>query len=248
VSEIVTTTDLGGGVFQITLDDPAERNRISDRLCTDLIGTLDALGQDAAVKVLVLAGTSQVFVAGGTLDMLRRFASGKADAKDLLLPERLMGFRAPIVAALEGHAVGGGLTLALCCDTIVAAAERRYGANFATLGFTPGMGTTALLPALVGHHFASEMLLTGRFYKGRELAGRGLFNHVLPSADVLPAAIDIARRMADKPAHVIELIKATLSRPRRRALVDAVASEHLMHRVCFDGPASLAALEEHYLR
>jgi 4-carboxy-3-alkylbut-2-enoyl-[acp] decarboxylase len=248
VSEIVTTTELGDGVFQLTLDDPLERNRISERLCLDLIAALDALGQEATLKVVVLAGSHDVFVAGATLEMLHRLAGGEADAKDLLLPERLIGFRVPIVAALEGHAVGGGLTLGLCCDVIVAAAERRYGANFATLGFTPGMGTTALLPALVGHHFASEMLLTGRFYKGRELTGRGLFNHVLPSADVLPAAIDIARQIADKPTHVIELIKATLSRPRRRALVDAVACEHLMHRLCFDRPETVALLDERYLR
>jgi polyketide biosynthesis enoyl-CoA hydratase PksI len=248
VPDIVTTSHLGDGVFQITIDDAGERNRISDRLCVDLVEALAAVGEHPSLKVVVLAGTPEVFVAGATLDMLRRFARGEADAKDLVLPERLLGFRAPIVAALEGHAVGGGLTIALCCDVIVAAAERRYGANFAALGFTPGMGTTALLQPLVGHHFAGEMLLTGRFYKGRELAGRGLFNHVLPSSDVLPAAIDIARRMAGNPAHVLELIKATLSRSRLRALAEAAASEHLMHRACFDNPESLALLEERYVR
>jgi polyketide biosynthesis enoyl-CoA hydratase PksI len=248
VPDIVATTHLGDGVFQLTIDAAEERNRISERLCTDLVAALDELGHETSLKVLVMAGTPEVFVAGATLEMLRRLARGEADARDLVLPQRLLGFRAPIVAALEGHAVGGGLTIALCCDVIVAAAERRYGVNFAMLGFTPGMGTTSLLQTLVGHHFASEMLLTARFYKGRELAGRGLFNHVLPSADVLPAAIDIARRIADNPAHVVELIKATLSGPRRRALVDAVAHEHLMHRVCFANPESLARLEERYMR
>lgn len=246
--EIVSTTDLGGGVFQLTLDEVAERNRMSERLCAELLVALDALAGDPSLRAVVLAGTREVFLAGGTLDMLRGIARGEAHARDLLLPERFLQFRAPIIAAMEGHAVGGGLTLGLCCDVIVAAAERRYGANFATLGFTPGMGTTALLPALVGHHFASEMLLTGRYYKGRELAGRGLFNHVLPSAAVLPAAIDIARRIAENPPHVVEMIKATLSRPRSRALVDALAAEHLMHRVCFARPETLEIIEERYPR
>lgn len=137
--------------------------------------------------------------------------------------------------------------LALCCDILVASESSRYGVNFTNMGFTPGMGTTSLLPALVGHHFASEMMLTGKLYKGRELKGRGLFNYVVPAEEVLDVSLDIARRIAEKPRHVIEMLKETLSLPRRQALQEAVSREHLMHKICFSRSDTAAHIESTYL-
>ncbi len=247
MAEIIRITDLGSGISRLGMDDPAEENRLSDRMCRELLAALDALSADPALKVVVLTGRSDVFCAGGTLEMLRQIASGEVAARDLLLPERLLAFPLPIVGALEGHAVGGGLTLALCCDVLVAAEEKRYGANFASMGFTPGMGTTALLPALVGHQLASEMMLTSAFYKGRELRGRSLFNHVVPGREVLDRAVDLARRMAEKPRYVLAGIKETLALPRRRTLADAMSREHLLHAMCFSQPETAAILEANYL-
>lgn len=246
MSNLLTTTDLRDGIIQVTLNDPAHENCLTPRLCAELGAVLQELREAADLKVLILAGRPDVFCGGGTLEMLQDVISGKTDAKDLLLPRQIISFPVPVIGALEGHAVGAGLMLALCCDIVVAAEGRRYGANFTSLGFTPGMGTTFLLPALVGHQLASEMMYTAKLYKGRELRERGLFAHVVPGPVVASTAVSLARRIADKPRHVLEMLKDGMSLPRRRGVEDAMSREHLMHKVSFMKPEVASMLLENF--
>lgn len=242
----LTTTLLDGGIARITLDDPATRNCLDAARCAEYTAVLDRLQADPAVKVLLLAGTREVFCAGGTLETVRRFVAGDVDPVVPMLGVRVASFPLPVVAALEGSAAGGGLMLALCADVRVAAEGRRYGFNFTALGFTPGDGSTALLPPLVGYARALEMLCTAKYYKGRELRDAGLFNHVVPDAAVMDVALDVARRIADKPRHVLELLKSELALPRRKALQEALHRERLLHQVCAGRPETFAHLEDSY--
>lgn len=243
----ILLTNLEDGIFQLTMDDPETENRLSEELCNEFMISLTRLATEPSLKVLIVSGRSDVFCAGATLNVIKQVASGNADVKDLSLPDRLLSFPVPIIAALQGHAVGGGVALALYCDILIASETSRYGVNFTTLGFTPGMGVLSVLPALVGHHFASEMILTGKLYKGRELKGRGLFNYIVPSEEVSTLALDMARRIAEKPRHVLDMVKDTLSLPRRQALQAALSREHLMHKICFGVPNTLAHIEAAYL-
>jgi polyketide biosynthesis enoyl-CoA hydratase PksI len=215
-------------------------------LCAELEEALAELTGDRAIRVLLLSGSPRIFCAGATLESLRRIAGGEFEVRDLATARRILEFPVPVVAAVEGHAVGGGLLLAVCCDITVASESNRYGVNFTDLGFTPGMGATALLPSLLGPQFASEMMFTAKFYKGRELRHKGLFTHIVSSAEVMPLARDIADRIAVKPRHVLEMLKETLALPRRRALEGAVARESLMHRLCFARPETAALIEDTY--
>lgn len=244
----VANTRRGEGIVQLTLNDPEQQNRLHPAFCAELEEALAELAADPALKVVILAGRSEVFCAGATLKTLQAVAAGTAAVADLELPRRLLEFPLPIIGALEGHAVGGGLVLALCCDMRVACESSRYSMNFADLGFTPGMGATSLLPGLVGNAFASEMFLTAKFYKGRELQGRGLFNYVVPKEQVLSLATDLAQRVAAKPRHVVELLKQALSLPRRQALQEALQREQLMHTICFSRPETATSLELSYGR
>jgi polyketide biosynthesis enoyl-CoA hydratase PksI len=197
----------------------------------------------------LLEGLRDVFCAGASLDFLRRLSRGEADESSWWsLPEIFLSFPMPIIGSVTGHAVGGGLLVALYCDMVVAAEESRYGFNFIDLGFTPGMGATTLLPALVGTHFANEMLLTGKLYRGRELRERSVFNRVVPAAQVDGVVLDIARSLALKPAPVLALLKEALSLPRRRALPDTLQREALMHRICFASPDTARRIDELYAR
>jgi len=243
----VSITHVDEGVTCVRMDDEGQQNRLTEELIDELMASLRALAADTALKAVVLAGRNDVFSGGGALEMLQKIASGDANAKDLLLPAELVGFPVPIIAALEGHAVGAGLAVALCCDIVVASESARYSANFTSMGFTPGLGVTSLLPALVGYGFASEMMMTAKFYKGRELKDRGLFTHVVPSAEVLALAIDIARRIAERPRHVITMLKAELAAPRRRLLMEAMSREHSMHQICFSRPDTKALIEAAYI-
>lgn len=247
MSEQIVRSNLGDGVYRLRMNSDATRNTLTNDFCTDLMVEIEQLARDPDVRVLLLTGATEVFCAGGSLETLRAVAEGDFEVKDLALPRVLLGFPLPVIGAVRGHAVGGGLALALCCDITVAAEDRRYGANFMAMGFTPGMGVTALLPALAGYSMAAEMMFTARFYTGRELAGRGLFTHVVPGADVEMCAEDIARRISEKPRDVLELLKETLSAPRRAALEAAISREHLMHRICFDREGTRNRIEAEYL-
>lgn len=245
----LVTANLEGGVFELRLDDAEHDNRVDVDFGDEIVHALEALAREPALKVLVLSGRPEVFCAGGRLEFLLKLATGQAEERSLFrLPFGVLSFPLPIVAAMEGHAVGGGFMLALYCDLLVAASNRRYGVNFAAMGFTPGVGTTSLLPALVGHHFASEMILTAKTYRGRDLVGRSLFNRVVPSAEVKATAIDLARSIADKPRHVLEMLKDAMALPRRQALLQGMHQEHLMHKICFDRPETKAMIESTYLK
>ncbi|WBB82279.1 polyketide synthase [Micromonospora sp. WMMD882] len=245
---MIEVTADGSGIVRLAVCDPERENRLSAELVDALMATLDKLAADPSVKVLLVTGTREVWCAGGTLTMLKEMASGVYDERRLLaLSDRLLSFPVPVVGALEGHAVGGGLALALCCDLTVAAEERRYAVNSASMGFAPAMGLSVLLPAAVGHHVAAEMIFTGKYYKGRELADRRLFNAVVPGDEVLAHATDLAEQIAEKPRYVLELLKETLALPKRHLLQEAVAREPLMNRICFNQPGSDALLDQTYL-
>ncbi|WP_218081865.1 polyketide synthase [Anthocerotibacter panamensis] len=248
MTERVTITGLEEGVFQLKMDDPELENRLSGELAADLVAALDRLEQEPSLKVLLLAGRREVFSAGGSLDLLDRLVQGTLEEKSLfVLPNRVLHFPVPVIGVLEGHAVGGGLMLALCCDLIVAATNSRYGVNFTDLGFTPGLGTTTLLPALIAPVLAREMIFTAKLFRGSELRDRGLFNYVVPAAEVPEVALDLARRIAPKPRHVLEMLKDSLALPRRLALQEAMTHEQLMHRVCFSRPDTARHIHENYL-
>lgn len=244
----VSVAQLEEGIFQVAMDDAEGQNRLSDELVQELIAALDALAREPALKVALMTGRSDVFCAGRTVNLIKGLVTGEAAHGDCYtLQEKMLALPAPIVGALEGHAVGGGLVVALCCDVLVAAEERRYSMNFTDMGFTPGAGSTTLLPLLAGHHFASEMLMTAKYYKGKELRHRGFFNDVVPAREVVPVAMDLCRRMATKPKHVLELLKETLAAPKCKALRDAMEREALMHKRCFSHPESISRIEEAYL-
>ncbi|MFG1954458.1 polyketide synthase [Micromonospora sp. NPDC048830] len=246
--KVLDVTTVEPGVVRLAICDPERENRLSYELVDQMMAALDDLAADQSVKVLLVTGTKDIWCAGGTLRMLKEMASGEYDERRLLaLSDRLLSFPVPVIGALEGHAIGGGLALALCCDLTVAADRSRYSVNSANMGFTPAMGLSVLLPAAVGHHFASEMIFTGKYYKGRELADRRLFNAVVPADEVLARAFDLAEQIAEKPRYVLELLKETLALPKRHLLQDAIAREPLMNRICFNQPGSDALLDQTYL-
>ncbi|WP_455381233.1 enoyl-CoA hydratase-related protein, partial [Salinispira pacifica] len=172
---------------------------------------------------------------------------GKTVVKDLVISERLVHAPFPLIAAMEGHAVGGGLAVAVCCDIVLAARESRYGAVFMSMGFTPGMGITTLLPELVGSFIANEMMYTGRRFKGRELVEKGTnINYILPKADIAARAHDIALQISEKNPKSVALLKYTLSARKRKLLVDARLQEDMMHRISFGYPETRQTILDLY--
>jgi polyketide biosynthesis enoyl-CoA hydratase PksI len=244
-ASVRVSTD-GRGVVSIVLDDAATANALSERTIGALTQALDAAGRASDTRVVVLCAMGETFSSGAPLDVLMKLVRGDGDPSDIVLPRALLGCPVPVIAAAEGHAVGGGFALALAADIVLLAAESRYGFTFMNYGFTPGMGTTRLCEHVLSPALAHELLYTGELRRGSRLS-QGGFNRVLPREDVRAAAFDIATRIADKPRHALELLKRTLSQPRRTAFEAALTTEALMHQITMRAPGVAARIEVEYL-
>ena len=235
------------GVSFLKMDDAQGRNIFSPEFIAEFLQALDLLEHERRTKALVLCGLEDVFCGGAEKQALLDLCEGKAAVRDLVICERLLDVPFPVIAAMEGHAIGGGLAVGFCCDIVIAARESRYGAVFMSLGFTPGMGCTTLLAELVGPFVANEMMYTGKRFRGSELEGRGTnINYILPRAEVMNRARDIAEQVAEKDARSLALLKHALGVRKKKLLVDARLQEDLMHRISFAFPETRQTILELY--
>jgi len=236
------------GIAHIRMRDQERNNVFSDELIHGIIDAIDQLESDKRTKVAILEGLPDVFSGGAEKETLLALAEGELRVKDLLISERLIASEFPIIAAMEGHAVGGGFVMALCCDIVIAARESRFGTVFMNMGFTPGMGCTTLLSSLVGPFVANEMMYTGKRFRGAELAEKSTnINYILPRSKVAQKAHDLALQIAEKNVASIHLLKYALSASKRKLLVDARLQEDLMHRLSFGFPETREVIDGFYV-
>jgi polyketide biosynthesis enoyl-CoA hydratase PksI len=247
VADRVILSERADGVACLRMNDEKGRNVFSAELVEELIRGLEALEAGEKTKALILEGLPDVFCAGAEKEGLLDLCDGKAVVRDLLISEKLLGVPFPVIAAMEGHALGGGLVMGLCGDIVIAARESRYGAVFMSMGFTPGMGCTMLLEEMVGPYLAAEMMFTGRRLRGSELESKGThINYVLPRSEVRAKAEDVALQIAEKNIKSLYLLKNVLSARKRKLLIDARVQEDLMHRLSFSFPETRKTIEEMY--
>jgi len=185
-------------------------NFFSQKLIAELADAIEQLDEDDGCRAIVLASEGRHFCAGAD------FSGGKRvefDDKGRHLYDeavRLFSTRTPVVAAIQGAAIGGGLGLALMPDFRVAAPEARFSANFARLGFHQGFGLSLTLPRLVGQQAAAELLYTGRRVKGEEARDLGLCDRLVPLESLRNEAHALAREIAISAPLAIDSIRETL--------------------------------------
>ena len=197
--------DDDGGVRTVTLNRPP-RNEFTWQLGGELHHALGAAEADDSVRVVVVTGAGDFFCAGAALGR-RRDGSGASAAgerpattdADRVLPWEMS---TPIIAAINGPAVGVGLTLPLQWDIRIAAEDAKMGLVFIRRGWVAELGAHWVLPRLIGVSKAMDLMLTGRIFTGREAAEMGLVSQALPAAEVLPAAQEMAHMIAEKCAPV----------------------------------------------
>jgi polyketide biosynthesis enoyl-CoA hydratase PksI len=243
-AEVVACEVGNDGVAILRMADVAGKNALSESMVRALTEHLARLGADARVKVVVLGGLPHIFCSGASREILIGLATGDVAPSDLILPRHILDLPVPCIAAMEGHAIGGGFALGLCADVLVLARDSRYSANFMNFGFTPGMGMTTLLEEVLSPPLAHEMLYTGEARRGLDFQGRSGFNYVLPRAEVMPRALTVAARIAEKPREALIALKRTLSAAKRRAFEGARTTEALMHEVSFKQPDILRRIRE----
>lgn len=211
-----------GAVATITLNRPEARNAWSERMITSMLEVLERAEADADARVVILTGAGKSFCAGGDLRAMRdRSGMFEGDTVGLRqqymrglqqITRRLDFFEKPIIAAINGAAVGAGLDLALMCDIRVASDRAKLGSTFAAVGLIPGDGGAYLLTRTVGFARAVELILTARLVQGEEALGLGLVHEIVPQDEVMPRALALAQLISAHPSAALKMAKAALYR------------------------------------
>jgi enoyl-CoA hydratase len=252
VPETITVA-VADGIATLTLDQPAKRNPMSVRMGEEIAEACAGLEGRDDVRVLVVAGAGEDFCAGGDMALIEaNRRRPPAESRQVMLDYydrylALARLSVPTIAAIHGHAIGGGLALALACDLRYAAEDAKLGVNFARLGLHPGMASTLTLPRAVGLARGLELLYTGRLVSGREAEPLGLVNRAVPRAELMATVLEVARAIAGNAPLVVRLLKRAVYQGAGAGLGAALEAEAFGQAVTFgteDLGEGLAALRE----
>lgn len=248
-----------GAILKVTLNDPDTRNALSHSWQFDEIVELcEQLKTDYSVKVVILTGAGKSFCAGGNIkDMSARegmFGGSPCEVRDgyrngiQRIPTALYNLDVPVIAAINGHAIGAGLDLTCMCDVRIAASTAKFAESFVKLGIVPGDGGAWLLPRVIGMPKASLMALTGDTIDAAQALEWGLVTDVVGGEDLQETAHKIAERIAANPAHALRLTKRLLregQHMRLDSLLDmSAAYQSLAHHTEDHGEAVSAFIEK----
>jgi polyketide biosynthesis enoyl-CoA hydratase PksI len=241
---LLRVTQPSDGVALVQMDDAENKNALSHAMVDALGEVFARLGRNPDVRAIILAGLPEVFSSGASLEVLEDLASGRRTASEVLLPRVLLDCPLPCIAAMAGYGVGGGFALGVAADIVILGRESRYCLNFLNIGFTPGMGTTVLFEHVLSPALAHELMFSGEARLGRDFEGRSGINYILPKGAVLPQALDLAARIAEKPRAAVVALKRALSSPRRQAFEAGRTQEALMHEVSFAQPGIAGMIQD----
>lgn len=240
MEKVVFLSDEGDGVALIRMEDRQNKNLFTKEFTRQLTDTMQMAEDDVRFKVIVLTGFEHYFLSGGTQEALLDIQAGKKTFLDSENKRSLYSMpldcKIPVIAAMQGHAIGGGFSLGLFADFVLLSRESIYTASFMKYGFTPGFGSTYIFSKKLGTVLGSEMLLTARKYRGEELKKRGAPFEVYPRAEVLERSLELARLIAEKPRESLITLKDNLVADIREALPKAIEKELEMHRITFNLP------------
>jgi enoyl-CoA hydratase len=219
-----------GPVAVVTLDRQDVANAIDRPTAEELVAALRRFEADDALAVAVLTGAGGKFCAGADLKAMREDGAPRAsrvepDGDGPVGPTRML-LRKPVIAAVEGHAVAGGLELAAWCDLRVAAEDAVFGVYCRRWGIPLMDGGTIRLARLLGHSHALDLILTGRGVSGEEALRMGLANRIAPPGQALPAALELAKEIASKPQAALRSDRLSSYEQWSMSLDEALSNEY----------------------
>lgn len=205
-----------GRVGIIRLNRPEALNAFNNRMSAEWVHALDGFNEDDGIGAVVFTGNGRGFCAGGDIGgFARRLSGEEPDEPEIELAHgawdcEYLANSKPLIAAVNGIALGGGLTSILWFDRIIASTEARFSMRFAKLGLTPELNSQWLLPRIIGLHNAKEMMLTGRIYSAAEALKLGLVQEVVEPEQLMPAAMALAAEIAANPLSSLLAIKRNI--------------------------------------
>ena len=221
-----------GGTALLTLNQPARRNALAMQMRQEMLDALERIEADRAIRAVVLTGADGNFSAGGDISGMNvtDITGGRERFRLTHKLVRLMiGLSKPIIAAVEGYAVGAGLSVALCCDTVVAGDTAKFAAGFGRVGLVADLGMLHTLPRRVGEGHARQILLYGEQMTAARAEQIGLIDRVVPAGGALDAALALAAGFAEAAPLPIAMTKTYLA----QGLADALEQERTMQAMLF---------------
>jgi enoyl-CoA hydratase/carnithine racemase len=219
------------GVCTVTMNRPDKMNAFTGTMGNELYEAFQAARADDAVRVIVLTGAGSTFCAGVDLQALADPKEGERIATTPFLsafPKENFACPKPTICALNGAAIGVGVTMALSFDIRVVAEDAKLAVPFVKLGILPGLGSTYLLERLVGRGRTLDLLLSGRSFKGAEAQAMGLAEYAVPQDKVLDTAMAYARDLAERKPSILSSIKGAVNHGGDATLEEALAHEKQM--------------------
>ncbi|MGA1328177.1 MAG: crotonase/enoyl-CoA hydratase family protein [Rubrivivax sp.] len=220
-----------GPLVTLTMNEPERRNPLTGNTAVhDFLQAIDRIHDDKSVRCVILTGNGPSFCAGGDLREMQRQQQPEVDEMMIRqeyrrgiqrLPLALFNLEVPVIAAVNGHAIGAGLDLTCMCDIRIASERARFAESFVRLGIIPGDGGAWLLPRVVGMARAAEMAFTGDTLDAQQALAWNLVSRVVPHDALMPTARELAARITANPGHALRLTKR-LMREALHARLDTV--------------------------
>ncbi|AGW89838.1 MULTISPECIES: crotonase/enoyl-CoA hydratase family protein [Cupriavidus] len=206
-----------GHVVTLTMNDPERRNPLTGNTAVEeFVAAIDRIDGDASVRAVILTGAGTAFCSGGNVAGMARHASGEVPGTEIRqdyrrgiqrLPLALFNLEVPVIAAVNGPAIGAGLDLACMCDIRIASEQAKFAESFVKLGIIPGDGGAWLLPRVIGLSRAAELTFTGQAIDARQALEWNLVSRVVPAAELLATARGLADAIAANPPHAVRMAK-----------------------------------------
>jgi enoyl-CoA hydratase len=220
------------GVGLITLNRPEALNALNQLITSELVHAIDTMEKDDDTGAIVLTGSSKAFAAGADIKEIKdkNFVDVFSEQFITATWERIASARKPTIAAVSGHAIGGGCELAMMCDIIVAAECASFALPETTIGVIPGAGGTQRLTRVVGKALAMDMILTGRSLSAAEAREAGLVARVVPNGEHITTALEMAARIVRSSRPIVMLAKEAVNKAYETHLAEGI---HLERRLLY---------------
>jgi enoyl-CoA hydratase/carnithine racemase len=224
MDEIIT--ERSASMLRVELNRPAKKNAMTSSMYVTLADVFDDAAKDERVRVVLWHGAGDSFCAGNDIEDFLKNPPGPGNFPQARLMEALVDFDKPLIAAVQGAAIGGGTTMLTHCDLVYAGESAKFQMPFVNLALVPEFGSSFSIPARIGHIRAAELILLGLSFDARKAADLGLVTQVVSDQNLLATASETARKLAAKPAGALQASKKLMKHSFSEQIKAAMKAEN----------------------
>src|ERR1700720_289313 len=219
-------TEHTASILRVQLNRPTKRNAMTSAMYVALAGIFNEAANDENTRVVLWHGAGESFCAGNDIEDFLKNPPGPGESPQAQLMKALVEFDKPLIAAVQGAAIGGGTTMLLHCDFVYAGESAKFQMPFINLALVPEFASSYSVPMRAGYLRAAEVIQLGLPFDAKEGLELGLVTRVVPDQRLLETATDTAQKLAEKPAAALQACKRLMKKPWRDALLEAAKAEN----------------------